>query len=69
LDLRIVVSHDTAFRNMFLHSELMRVLRAARVSVIVLKGVAMADAIYSSIASHPMNDIDLLTGMSTRNLS
>lgn len=56
-------SYDTAVRNMLLYGELMRALRAllgAGIPVIVLKGAALADTIYPSIASRPMSDIDLL---------
>ncbi|HSN74435.1 MAG TPA: nucleotidyltransferase family protein [Anaerolineae bacterium] len=59
----MTASYDTAVRNMLLYGELMRVLRilrAAGVPAIVLKGAALADTIYPSIASRPMNDIDLL---------
>lgn len=65
----MTATYDIAVRNMFLYSELLcalRTLRAADVSVIVLKGAALADTIYPSIASRPMNDIDLLVHRADR---
>lgn len=59
----MTATYDIAVRNMFIYSELMQalsVLLAADVPVIVLKGAALADTIYPSIANRPMNDIDLL---------
>ncbi len=50
-------------RNLFLYGDLIRALNAlseAGVSVIVLKGAALAVTIYPSLADRPMCDIDIL---------
>ena len=55
--------YATAARNILIYSDLARALRAlsdASVPVIVLKGAALAETIYPSIAHRPMGDIDLL---------
>jgi hypothetical protein len=49
--------------NLLLYGDLIRALTAlatAGVPVIVLKGAALADTIYPSLADRPMNDVDLL---------
>ncbi len=56
-------------RNMLLYGELLRALRALRgasIPTIVLKGAALADTIYPSIAHRPMNDVDLLVRRADR---
>jgi hypothetical protein len=55
--------YDTAGRNILLYGDLIRALRAlseAGIPAIVLKGAALADTIYPSLADRPMNDADLL---------
>ena len=55
--------YATAARNLILRHELcgaLRALRAAQVSVIVLKGAALAETVYAHIALRPMLDVDLL---------
>ena len=52
-----------ALRNLLLLREVGRCLRAfvsASVPVIVLKGVALAEAVYGNVALRPMGDVDLL---------
>lgn len=52
-----------ALHNMFLYGDLIRALIAlneAGVPVIVLKGAALADTIYPSLADRPMSDADIL---------
>ncbi len=53
----------TARRNLLFRHELGTVLRtfaAARIPVLVLKGTALIETVYSSIALRPMHDIDVL---------
>ena len=53
----------SAQRNTRIYDELPKVLAAlqnARITVIVLKGAALAELVYQDIASRPMSDIDLL---------
>jgi hypothetical protein len=55
--------YGNAARNAILYSELRKVLSALQtegIDVIVLKGAALAQTVYSSIALRPMADIDLL---------
>ena len=55
--------YANAARNTLLYAELGRVLNALRregIRVIVLKGAALAETIYPSIAHRPMGDVDLL---------
>jgi hypothetical protein len=55
--------YQTAAQNMLLYQALdpiLAALQAARVPVIVLKGAALANALYPDIALRPMNDLDLL---------
>lgn len=55
--------HRTARRNLLFRHELGGVLRAfaeAHIPVLVLKGAALAETVYSSIAVRPMADLDLL---------
>lgn len=55
--------YSNAVRNLLLHNELQKVihaLRERRIDVIVLKGAALADTVYSDRALRPMSDIDLL---------
>jgi len=55
--------YATAARNLLIYNDLARALRAlseAGVPVIVLKGAALAETIYPSIAHRPMGDVDLL---------
>ena len=54
---------DSAVRSMFLHRELrpvLRCLRDAGIKVIVLKGVFLAEAVYSDAALRSMADVDLM---------
>ena len=56
-------AHDIGLSNIRLYGELiraLRVLRAAGIPTLVLKGAALADTIYPDIAQRPMVDIDLL---------
>lgn len=53
----------TAIHNILLYRDLERVLAALAnvgVAVIVLKGAALAETVYDSIADRPMTDVDLL---------
>jgi hypothetical protein len=53
----------TGIRNLLLLralGECLRELAAARLPVIVLKGAALAETIYSNVALRPMGDVDLL---------
>ena len=55
--------YSNAARNSLLYNELQKVLDAfkeRRIEVIVLKGAALADTVYSHRALRPMSDIDLL---------
>jgi len=55
--------YATAARNLLIYSDLAYALRAltdADVPVIVLKGAALAETVYPSIAHRPMGDADLL---------
>jgi hypothetical protein len=56
-------SLSTVARNILIYNDLghaLRSLSAAGIPVIVLKGAALALAVYSSIADRPMSDADLL---------
>jgi hypothetical protein len=58
-----------AIHNLLLYGDLIRALRAlseAGIPAIVLKGAALADTIYPSIADRPMNDVDLLVRLADR---
>jgi hypothetical protein len=53
----------SAARNMRIYRDLLKILRsfnAAGVSVILLKGVHLAEIVYGNIALRPMGDVDLL---------
>ena len=55
--------YANAARNILLYAELGRVLKALGsegIEVVVLKGAALAETIYPSIAHRPMGDVDLL---------
>ncbi|MDR4497685.1 MAG: nucleotidyltransferase family protein [Candidatus Scalindua sp.] len=55
--------HGNLARNMYLYTELKRILEAfheKRIKVIVLKGAALAKIVYGDIGLRPMSDIDLL---------
>ena len=55
--------HGNVARNMYLYSELDRILQALNgeeIEVMILKGAALADAVYGDIGLRAMSDIDLL---------
>lgn len=53
--------YATAARNLLIYEELSRILTAlSPLRVVVLKGAALADTLYPSIALRPMGDLDLL---------
>lgn len=55
--------YENLAKNMYLYSELGKILEAFNqngIKVIVLKGAALAEAVYGDIALRPMNDIDLM---------
>ena len=55
--------HETARCNLLFRHELggvLRALDAAAIPVLVLKGAALSDTVYPSIAVRPMSDLDLL---------
>ena len=55
--------HGNLARNMYLYTELKRILEAfheKRIEVIALKGVVLAKIVYGDIGLRSMNDIDLL---------
>jgi hypothetical protein len=59
----MITAHDIGLSNIRLYGELIRALQAlhaAGIPTIVLKGAALADTIYPTIAHRPMVDIDLL---------
>jgi hypothetical protein len=63
LDLVRQSYHRSAVFNLLLIRELgdvLRALAARHIAVIVLKGAALADAVYGSLALRPMGDVDLL---------
>jgi hypothetical protein len=56
-------SRETTFRNLRFYGELQRlttILKQEKIPLIVLKGMFLADAVYSDIGLREMNDIDLL---------
>ena len=62
-------TYGTAVRNIQLYGELIRALRTLRdagIPAIVLKGAALVDTIYPSIAHRPTGDIDLLVRRADR---
>ncbi len=57
------VYYQTAFHNLIYYGHLRSILQAlneANISVILLKGVALAELVYNDIALRPMADIDIL---------
>jgi hypothetical protein len=55
--------YENLARNMYFYAELSRILEAfgdKGINIIVLKGAALAGAVYGNMALRPMNDIDLL---------
>jgi len=55
--------YENLAKNMYLYSQLEKILEAFNqhgIKVIVLKGAALAEAVYGDIALRPMNDIDLM---------
>ncbi len=62
--------YATVAQNALIYDDLahaLRALRAAEIPVIVLKGAALAETIYPSIADRPMGDADLLVHPRDRN--
>jgi len=62
-DRPIRIDYATAARNILIYEELGHTLQSlenAGVPVILLKGAALAETVYPSIADRPMGDVDLL---------
>ena len=58
-----IAYHGNVARNMYLYSELERILQVLNgkeIEVMILKGAALADAVYGDIGLRVMGDIDLL---------
>jgi len=57
--------YHTAFRNTFLYAQLAQIIRTltdAERPAMLLKGAALAQALYRNVALRPVGDIDLLVG-------
>jgi hypothetical protein len=55
--------YHTAFRNTYLYGQLVSIIRAfdkASQPVVLLKGVAWAQALYGNVALRPVGDVDIL---------
>jgi hypothetical protein len=55
--------YHTAFRNTYLYGQLASIIRTfneAAKPIVLLKGVALAQALYGNVALRPMGDVDIL---------